>query len=319
MTGSYREIDYRIRPAKHAERLMMCEAFRRLRFGTVESYQYVGLGSVYFSDFALFHRALRIDSMVSIEAEIQDEQRFMDNRPYANIRMLCGQTTTELPKVDLSLRSIVWLDFDGRLSRGILEDIRSVVTRICSGSVLVVSVQCRPETVDAAASNNPRARVEKMEKDLGSERVNPDWDDERLLGWGTARTFREIILNEIEAVVSQRNGSRPAAQRIEFEQVFNFHYKDGANMLTVGYVFFDRGQRGLFDEAAFDQLDFVKRGEEPFRIDIPLLTQRELRLLEKQMPPDPTRPLELGSMPARDAERFVKIYRHFPNFAAVDL
>ncbi|WP_412549856.1 O-methyltransferase [Sinorhizobium meliloti] len=46
MPASYREIDYRIRPGKHAERLMMVEAFRHLRFGTVASYQYVGLGSV---------------------------------------------------------------------------------------------------------------------------------------------------------------------------------------------------------------------------------------------------------------------------------
>ena len=37
LPASYRDIDYRIRPAKHVERLMMCEVFRRLRFADIET------------------------------------------------------------------------------------------------------------------------------------------------------------------------------------------------------------------------------------------------------------------------------------------
>ena len=124
MVGSYKKIDYGIRPAKYAERLMMCDAFRRLKFGTVESYQYVGLGSVYFSDFALFHRALDITKMVSIEdMPAEEEQRFRDNLPYSNIEILPGKTTTELLKVDLTLRTICWLDYDGQLDRYMFDDL----------------------------------------------------------------------------------------------------------------------------------------------------------------------------------------------------
>lgn len=77
MSGSFRRIDYSLRPAKHAERRMMCDVFRRLRpFGRVEDYMYVGFGSVWFSDFSLFHRALGIRDMLSIEKERSAEQRF---------------------------------------------------------------------------------------------------------------------------------------------------------------------------------------------------------------------------------------------------
>ena len=70
MTASFRKIDYRVRPAKHAERMMMCEAFARLgAFDELPSYQYVGLGSVYFVDFLLFHRILGIRDMVNIEGQ----------------------------------------------------------------------------------------------------------------------------------------------------------------------------------------------------------------------------------------------------------
>ena len=47
MASSFTKIDYRLRPAKSVERRMMAESFLRLRpFGSVESYRYVGMGSV---------------------------------------------------------------------------------------------------------------------------------------------------------------------------------------------------------------------------------------------------------------------------------
>ena len=52
MSRSFERIDYSLRPAKHAERRMLCDVFRRLKpFGPVEDYVYVGFGSVWFSDF----------------------------------------------------------------------------------------------------------------------------------------------------------------------------------------------------------------------------------------------------------------------------
>ena len=66
MAASYRKIDYRVRPAKAVERKMFVEILRKLsEFGRLEGYRYVGLGSLYFSDFKLFHRVLGFDSMIS--------------------------------------------------------------------------------------------------------------------------------------------------------------------------------------------------------------------------------------------------------------
>lgn len=295
---------------------MLCEAFRRLRFGTTESYQYVGFGSVYFADFALFHRALGIDRMISIEKELHDRQRFLDNRPFANIDIRWGTAAEVLPGIDLTLRSIVWLDYDGRLSSSVLDDVRSVATRAISGSALVVTVQARPTPID---SSSTRKNINALAEELGQGRVDPVIEDKDLLGWGTARVFRQVIINEIQNVLSQRNGIRPIQQRLSFEQVFNFHYKDGAHMLTVGGVFFDEGQRPIFEQCALDQLDFVRRGAEPFNVGIPLLTNRELRHLECQLPLQNGGAADFGSMPASDGQKYINIYRYFPNFTAVDL
>ena len=62
LSGSYNAIDYRLRPAKHAERAMLVEAAARLRFSDLQNYRYVGFGSIYFSDFEIFHKVLGIKS-----------------------------------------------------------------------------------------------------------------------------------------------------------------------------------------------------------------------------------------------------------------
>lgn len=314
MAGSYREIDYRIRPGKYAERLMMLDAFRRLRFGSIESYQYVGLGSVYFSDFSLIHRTLGISKMVSIERNAFDRDRFLDNIPFSCVEMLWGDTATELNKVDLSLRSIVWLDYDGRLSRPILSDISNVSTRIVSGSVLVITVQSRFDRT--LAENGDDTSVATLVDALGADRLPHDLATKDLLGKGTARVFRNVIIGEIERALEDRNAVLPPAQRMNYRQVFNFRYEDGVPMTTVGVVFFDVGQRGLFDMCGFDELAFVRSQEDLFEIAIPKLTPKEIKALDAQMPQGAE--LALGSIPERDAGQYARLYRYFPNLAFVE-
>ncbi|RMG75351.1 MAG: hypothetical protein D6711_06830, partial [Chloroflexi bacterium] len=64
MPSSSRKINYGLRPAKHIERKMLIEIFRRLsEFGSVESYRYIGFGALYFNDFYQFHKYLGIQNM----------------------------------------------------------------------------------------------------------------------------------------------------------------------------------------------------------------------------------------------------------------
>ena len=87
MAPSYRAIDYSLRPAKTIERRMLCEAFRHLHpFERPERYSYVGMRSIYFSDFHLFHRARGISDMVSIEKDAYAEECLNFNLPYNCIK-----------------------------------------------------------------------------------------------------------------------------------------------------------------------------------------------------------------------------------------
>jgi len=314
VAGTYREINYRLRPAKHVERLMLSDMFRRLKFANIESYQYVGLGSVYFTDFLLFHRALGLSSMTCVEKETYDQTRFNDNLPFSNITMEWGLTSDRLPNINLSLRTIAWLDYDGRLSTVVLDDIRHFVGASPSGSVLVVTVQCNPEKFDSA---NPRKNVARLANEIGAEKVDPALDDEALLGWGCADLFRRIIINQIADTLDKLNGVRSEPQKMQFEQTVYFQYEDDARMMSVGGVLFDRGQKLIFDQCAFSDLEFYRNSSDPFRIDIPKLTTKEIALLDRQMPLPVGASPTLGSIPLRDAQQYVRIYRYFPNFVAV--
>jgi hypothetical protein len=254
--------------------------------------------------------------MFSVERETHDQRRFEDNLPFSNIEMKWGETSSQLPLIDLSYRTIIWLDYDGRLSGTNLDDIRSVISRISSGSVLVITVQCQPQGFDA---NDTRKVINQLAIDLGEERIDPQLDDSTLPGWGTARLFHQIISDEIAGTLTKRNGVIPVAQRLEYQQIFHFHYQDGARMLTTGGIFYDNGQRSIFNHCGFAELPFVRTGVDPFTIDIPKLTFREIKRLEALMPISSDGSIDWGSIPKSDAEHFIRIYRYFPMFIAADL
>ena len=144
--ASFEKVNYALRPAKAVERKMLCECFRRLsQIARVDSYRYVGFGSTYFSDFTLIHRALGITDLVSIERETNKKERFELNRPYGSINLMFGESTELLPELDWQPRTIMWLDYDGKLNADVLADIGTFCRSCTAGSVLVVSVNVHPD------------------------------------------------------------------------------------------------------------------------------------------------------------------------------
>ena len=70
------KVDYSLRPAKATVRRMIVEALARLSpLVPVDEYRYIGMGSTYFRDFQIVHRRLGICDMVTIEGDLQAEDR----------------------------------------------------------------------------------------------------------------------------------------------------------------------------------------------------------------------------------------------------
>lgn len=307
---SWRKVNYNLRPAKNIERKMLSEAFRCLTsFGRLNSYRYVGFGSVFFSDFKILHRSLGITPMISIEdTKKRNEHRFDFNRPYSCVKMEFGNSKDVLPKLSWDQRTILWLDYDktSGLDQDDLTDVSFFCATAVPGSVLVV-------TVDAREGDPPEKRLDSLLERL-SGKVPPDVKNKDLAGWGTARVYREIIDNEIRKTLYERNAALVREQQVQYKQLFNFEYEDSTKMLSCGGLLYERRQAELLKECDFNSLRFIRSGKKPYQIIVPNLTINEIRHLDRTLPHRQRCPISMT-----DLKRYSELYRYFPAFVEAEL
>jgi hypothetical protein len=323
-SGSYERINYSLRPAKCIERKMMCEAFWRLfALGGADNYRYVGFGSTFFSDFLLFHRSLGIADMVSIEKDERNRERFMFNRPFSCIELVFGHSNKVLPTLSWDKPTILWLDYESKLNDLVLSDISFFCANAASRSVLVVTVNAEPDPVGRGSFDKLKMRrMRRLVKRVGEERVPPDISGADLAGWGLADICRTIIHNQIQQTLSQRNGVLATESKIQYRQLFNFHYADAMKMLTVGGLLYQHEQTSTVNHCDFGALSFVRSDDQSYLIQVPNLTLRELHHLDTYLPIDASQDLQeldTVAIPEEHVRRYAEVYRYFPTFAEIEL
>jgi hypothetical protein len=277
----------------------------------LESYRYIGFGSTYFSDFSLIHKALGISSLWSIEREIVDKQRFIFNKPFNCVRFHFGASTTVLPTLRWNRRTIVWLDYEDVLNRDILRDIGYACSNVKAGSVLILSV-------NAMSLKAVEDRVKELEARIGAEKLPNGLTQAGLAGWGTAAAYRKIIDNEIREGLSIRSGPERADRKLTYRQIFNFNYADGSSMLTVGGVIHRVKDEEKIAACRFEDLDFVRMGDEAYLIEVPQLTFRELHYLESRLPLGSKGVRTFRNLKDADVQRYSRVYRYFPKFTEAE-
>jgi len=307
-------VNYSIRPAKCIERKMILEALHRLNvFHEPKSYQYVGFGSAFFSDFVLVHKSLGIRDMVSIEKDDVHKQRYLDNCPFKCIDLRFGHSNHILPSLPLSKPVIVWLDYTCRLNDSELEDVRYVCSKAVSGSFIIVTVNA--DSLGSTGSDVIRRKLRTTNSDYGPvyEQYYAKYDKK-----AAARTYREIIHEEIGLVLRNRTGVLPVEEKLNCQQIFNFEYRDSKDMLTYGGIIFKNRDLGLLNKCKFNTCDCYRPSDVPYEIEIPILTLREIRMLDSQLPNNGSS-IVRGSIPAEEVAKYVNLYRFYPSFVEAEL
>lgn len=276
--------------------MMIVDACRRLTaVAPLVEYQYVGFGGLEFIDFVEFHRGLGIPQMTSIERDTNMQHRLDFNKPYKSIRVLMGEARDQLPQVDWTKLSIVWLDYTDLLTTDILRDVDYVVRSTQPGSIVIV-------TVNGAATNVPiPERLSNLRANLG-DLVDDGLSDKDMTGWGPTQVERSILQATAHAAGRQAHG-------MPFRQLFNFHYADDAKMLTWGGITTSTSLDRTIDTCRFEDLHFIRTDDEAFEINVPVLTEKEIAYLETELVGTAASLPQIKGIPSTDVKAFAQVYR----------
>ena len=319
MSASYSKIDYRLRIAKSVERRMMCSLFQQLGvFHPLSQYKYIGFGSVSFLDFALFHKILGINDMVSIEREAHDKKRFEFNKPFNCIDLKFGESYDILPSLDIEHKSIVWLDFDDKLSTPILDDISLIFNRLNSGCMFCISFNAQHD-IDSEEKSRFEQLCDRVDNRYFPQYLN---EDTNLNKKNIRGVYYDIINNLIKDVLAKRhsNGSDIQAQQMLF-----FHYNDGAEMNTLCWVFHNSDDLPKVEIILNENFPFICKGKEAFEIKIPTLTFKEMKAIESKFPnieeclKEYSKDKSGGIISPSDIEGYFRLYKNFSLFAEIHL
>ena len=313
MPASYREVNFRLRPGKAVERKMIVDVCGRMSaFSNIPAFRYVGLGSPFFNDFTMLHRRYGIKNMVCIERQVQHRNRFLFNRPFDCIEMEWGDSEDVLPGLPWrGIPTIVWMDYDGKLSTNMLADIRTIFSQIETGSLAIFTIQAEGSSF---GDDEPKSPLEDFRDQLKGF-VPIDASDTDMRGKAFQRLVWRIVDNEIGRVLDQRNAAMPTQNQILYKQLFNVIYKDDARMTTIGGIVYRADQEQRLTTCEFNDFEFLRYEDEPLEIKVPSLTHREQWKLDTRLPSgQPT----IDFLAPSDISEYGKIYRYYPMFAETD-
>lgn len=307
-------INYNIRPAKSIERKMLCESFRCIRkFNFPSSYRYIGFGAKYFTDFILFHKELCINDMVSMEKNTSNRQKYEFNKPLKCIKIEFGKSTDVLPKLEWpeDKKTILWLDYDQKFQPFMMNDVKMSISNITSGSIILIS--CNRVIGNEMSDYTKESRLDYL-KGIFEDKVPITTKERDLVPKYSFKIVKEIFDDTIKDSLYEVNSTRNENDKLNYEQLFYFIYSDGAPMVTIGGIFFQEKDRLKYEKCTFSKNPFIGKAGEPYDIDIPCLTLKEVQALNSMLPIDNIDDIKVPGLKREEIEKYIKLYRYFPYF-----
>jgi len=312
--ASFNAINYSLRPSKSIQRQLVFDGVRSLQHQlNLERLAYVGFGSIWFTDFVLAHKILRIDDMISIESDAIGYMRALFNVPYATVRVMHGYSAAIIPKLfhDASLAGrpwMIWLDYDYDLNESVCDDVRSLIENAPTNSILIITIN----GLEKKYGDKPEERPKRLREILGAL-VPDELSKAECKGEQMQETLADLGLNFMKSIAADI--ARPGG----FIPAFRVLYTDSAPMVTIGGVLPAKGAARAATEAV-SAADWLARPKKA--VKAPNLTMREAALLQSRLP-CPTKLTratiqELGfDLDEDQIEAFETYYRQYPAFAQI--
>lgn len=276
----------------------------------VSQYRYIGMGSIYFRDFQLIHRRLRIDKMISIEGREDARKRVDFNRPLSCIDLLLKPTSSAIPELELGeAPDFMWLDYESRVDASVLLDIEEVFSACAPMSAIFVSV------------NSERLGREATEKWLADANIPYSSRNLPRLKADFAALSYRIVRDAIDNAVQVRNAACHSVNQVDFEQLLHVVYADNLQMSLIGGLVIQKNSRSVLRHCRFEDLEYLRRSNEPFHVRFPRLTRREMLHLSRHLPAGGFSAQQEATMigvKESEVREFEALYRYAPMFVEVD-
>jgi hypothetical protein len=309
---SYEKFNYLLRPSKQVERKLFIETLHRLRVAgyPIYEYTYLGLGSVFYADFILFHKYLYIDKMICAERD-KIRKRMEFNKPFGFVKLVMKPVSDLVAALERDVRYLVWLDYDTPLAPETLQDVDGFIQVLAPGSILLITVEAEPRIeiegfADLSAEKRDRRVLEFYREEFQPLLLKP------IVGSDISKKDLPVLISRI--LRSQISNSLISRTKMDFHQLFNFLYADGRQMLTLGGIVDVPSAATRLKKGGVFDLEYIRRKEFSETISVPPLTTREKGWIDKNL-------LSAAGFPGKDLgldasllKNYAKFYKYYPTY-----
>jgi hypothetical protein len=315
-SDSFKQFDYALRPSKQVERKMMIEILLRLSRADylISEYTYLGLGSVYYVDFVMFHKYLFIDRMICLEwSPVPKRMKF--NKPFKFINLKLASLADYIPSIAQNKRYLAWFDYDRALDPAMLQDIDGCLVRLAPKSVFIVTIDARPKLPKDMFPDDDIDGMTTAKREQFTAKAYRQW-----FGEYTAESITRLTVADSDvaslfyAVSMERIRQTLEGRGLKFIQLFNYLYKDGAPMLTIGGMVGTDDDEAKLQRAGIFGHRFVQRDSQYLKISVPPLTLREKQWLDSRMDRNLTADGLTFELEDALLDNYRKFYKEYPTY-----
>ncbi|EOG6905609.1 O-methyltransferase [Flavobacterium psychrophilum] len=307
--NSAKLLNYETRPVKFTERKMLLASIAKMLLHFGGEYQYIGLGGITFSDFKLFHKELHLNEMYSIEGGDVSIEKLNFNKPYDFIEIIPSFSTFALNngEIDLTKKSLVWLDYDYCLDNFFFDDINILFSKLPPGSIYIVT--CNRQ-LDNKKINIPYGVDDFLEK-FGTN-TPADLKPSELNRKNSYKGIKKALELCINSVLKERSNAEGV--KFQFSQLYNINYNEnrGAEMYTYGGVITNSVVN--IDTLSLSEFDFIRSNDEIYEILLPNLTRKEIDLVNSYLFKGEEELLEMNIVEKEEIEMYRLAYKYMPQF-----
>jgi hypothetical protein len=273
---------------------------------SLPNYHYVGFGSIFYVDFKILHKFLRMTRMTSIEGYPDLWPRCRYNLPFDTVSLFEGMSSGFMSGLDRDELYLAWLDYDFSLNEIVAGDMTAFTALARAGSMVFVTIDLeKPKELDG---DSPGHFFEFYQQEM------PDFSFAGM----TVENFKPAVREQTIVTMAERCFTQGLRGRsnFSFEHLVRLAYADGHRMLTIGGMVADEPVRQSLAALPISELWFLSRTEGETPIEIPkfVFTQKEIAVLEQRLPTTAKVPTHTGVKQA-DFEAFRKFYRYWPSYS----